>query len=561
MNIIAAVKETHIRRYRQIAEVLSRHGFGYLLTLIGLDRFSPARIRHGETGDESPLSPAQHLRIALEELGPTFIKLGQLFSTRPDIIPPEYLKELSKLQDDAPPFPSELARERIEEEIGRPIGEIFELFEMQPIAAASIGQAHAARLFDGTEVVVKVRRPGVVTQIEEDLEILHNLAAAADRRWAFARHYDMLGLTREFATTLRSELDYIHEGHNAERFAVNFSHDSTVHIPRIFWDTTTSRVLTMERIRGIKIVDLDQQNPIQIKHRELAERGTQVILKMVFEDGFFHADLHPGNFFIESDGRFGLIDFGMVGTIDEKTQDYLANLIMALSYEDYDRLADSLLELEANVMNVDRRALKKDLERLIKPYYGKPLGGVSMTELFNEAFIVIRRHQLRLPPNLALLVKSIIVAEGLGTRLDPDFHLTSVIEPYADQLMIQRLSPARLLKKLGRAGMETAQLSTEIPRQIRQILGEIERGGFEVGMKRGALDPFVSRLERMVNRLVLGMLASAFIVGLATLLSVYRPPFWERWAGIMFTIGFALAIILGIYLAWSILTTGRSKRD
>ncbi len=561
MNIIAAVKETHIRRYRQIAEVLSRHGFGYLLTLIGLDRFSPARLRHGDTNGEIPLSPAQHLRIALEELGPTFIKLGQLFSTRPDILPPDYLKELSKLQDDAPPFSSKLARERIEEEIGKPIEEIFEFFEMQPIAAASIGQAHAARLFDGTEVVIKVRRPGVVRQIEEDLEILHNIATSADRRWAFARHYDLLGLTREFANTLRSELDYIHEGQNAERFAENFRHDSTVHIPRIFWDTSTSRVLTLERIRGIKIVDLDQQNPIQIKHRELAERGTQVILKMVFEDGFFHADLHPGNFFIESDGRFGLIDFGMVGTIDEKTQDYLANLIMALSYEDYDRLADSLLELEANVMNVDRRTLRKDLEQLIKPYYGKPLGGVSMTELFNEAFVVIRRHELRLPPNLALLVKSIIVAEGLGTRLDPDFHLTSVIEPYADQLMIQRLSPARLLKKLGKAGMETARLSTEIPRQIRQILGEIERGGFEVGMKRGALDPFVFRLERMVNRLVLGMLASAFIVGLATLLSVYRPPFWERWAGIMFAIGFILAIILGIYLAWTILTTSRSKRD
>ncbi len=559
MNIIAAVKETHIRRYRQIAEVLSRHGFGYLFTSIGLERFSPAR--GSETDLEAPLSPAQHLRIALEELGPAFIKLGQLFSTRPDIIPPEYIRELSRLQDDAPPFPAEMARQRIEEELGRPIGEIFENFELRPMAAASIGQAHAARLFDGTEVVVKVRRPGVVARIEEDLEILHNLAAAADRHWAPARHYDLLGLTREFANTLRNELDYIQEGRNAERFAGNFRHDDNVHIPRIFWDTTTSRVLTLERIRGLKISELDGAGPVGIDRRDLAERGTQVILKMVFEDGFFHADLHPGNFFIEPDGRFGLIDFGMVGTIDEKTQDYLANLIMALSYADYDRLTDSLLELEANISDIDRRALRKDLERLIKPYYGKPLGGVSMTELFNEAFVVIRRHHLRLPANLALLAKTIIVTEGLGTRLDPDFHLTSVIEPYADQLMIQRLSPTRLLRKLGRAGLETARLSTEIPRQVRQILSEIERGGFEVGMKRGALDPFITRLERMVNRLVLGMLASAFIVGLATLLSVYRPPGWERWAGIMFGIGFFLAIALGIYLAWTILTTGRSKKD
>lgn len=559
MNIIAAVRETHIRRYRQIAEVLSLHGFGYLTEQIGLDRFSPTR--HRDDGFEGPLSPAEHLRTALEELGPTFIKLGQLLSTRPDILPRDFIDELSKLQDDAPPFPGETAAARIEEEMGRPIRDLFAEFELKPIAAASIGQAHAARMFDGTEVIVKVRRPGVVSQIEEDLEILHNIAAVADRRWALARHYDLLGLTREFARTLRSELDYIHEGHNAERFAENFRDDASVHIPRIFWDTTTSRVLTLERIRGVKISDLDKQDGFRVDHRTLAERGTQVILKMVFEDGFFHADLHPGNFFIESDGRFGLIDFGMVGQIDEKTQDYLANLIMALTYQDYDRLTDSLLELEANIHNVDRRALRKDLERLIKPYYGKPLGGVSMTELFNEAFTLIRRHHLRLPPNLALLVKTIIIAEGLGTRLDPDFHLTTVIEPYADRLMIERLSPTRLIRKLGRAGLETARLSTEIPRQLRQILGEIERGGFEVGMKRGALDPFIVRLEGMVNRLVLGMLASAFIIGLATLLSVYHPPGWERWAGIMFAIGFVLAICLGIYLAWTILTTGRSKRD
>lgn len=562
MPLLVSAKDAHLHRYRQIAETLVKHGFGFLLSTLGLDRFLPFQQEWlGKSEDALALTPPQHIRVALEELGPTFIKLGQLLSTRPDLMPPEYLLEFAKLQDDAPPFDSKLAIEVIEAELNQSISAVFVHFDHQPLAAASIGQVHAAQLPGGVEVIVKVRRPDVVEQVEEDLEILHNLAAAANRRWEFAKRYDLLGLIQEFALTLRAELDYIREGQNADRFAANFAGDRNVHIPRVFWDLTTSRVLTQERIRGTKVSELSALDELGLNRRELAERGTQAILKMIFDDGFFHADLHPGNFFVEAEGRFGLVDFGMVGTVDEKTQDYLANLILGLSRQDYDRLTESVLELEVVKHRVDRNELRRDLEHLIKPYFGLPLGQVKLAQLFNEAFAIIRRHRLHIPPHLALLVKTIILLEGIGTRLDPDFHLTEVIAPYAEQLMVRLFSPRRMIKKLGQASVDVARLGVEIPQQLRHILTEIERGGFEVGMKPGSFEPLITRLERLANRIVLGVIAAAFIVGLAVLLAVYRPPGWERWAGPMFAVGFFFAVLLGVYLAWSILRSGGSKSE
>ncbi|MGE0882114.1 MAG: ABC1 kinase family protein [Blastocatellales bacterium] len=562
MPLLVSAKDTHLHRYRQIAETLAKHGFGFLLSLLGLDRFLPFHLEFsGQASGNSSLTPPQHIRGAMEELGTTFIKLGQLLSTRPDLLPPEYLLEFAKLQDDAPPFDTNVAIEVIESELSQSVETVFAHFDRKPMAAASIGQVHGARLQDGTEVIVKIRRPDVVEQVEEDLEILHNIAAAMNRRWEFAKRYDLLGLVQEFALTLRAELDYIREGQNAERFAANFVADNTVHIPRVYWETTTSRILTQERIRGVKVSELTALDEFGIDRRELAKGGTQAILKMIFEDGFFHADLHPGNFFVEPGGVFGLVDFGMVGVVDEKTQDYLANLILALSRQDFDRLTESILELEIVKHRVDRNELRRDLEHLVKPYFGLPIGEVKLAPLFNEAFAIIRRHRLHIPPHLALLVKTIIITEGIGTRLDPGFHLTEVITPYAEQLMLRLFSPRRLAKKLGQAGVDVARLGIEIPQQLRYILTEIERGGFEVGMKPGTFEPLITRLERLANRIVLGVIAAAFIVGLAVLLSVYHPPGWERWAGTMFAIGFFFAVLLGVYLAWSILRSGGSKSD
>ncbi|MGG6264385.1 ABC1 kinase family protein [Leptolyngbya sp. AN03gr2] len=362
-------KNSHFNRYSQIANIVARHGLGYFVGILGLERFVP--FHQGLLGHSrrtEPYTQPEHIRMAFEELGPTFIKLGQILSTRADLLTPEYQAEFAKLQDQALPVLTNAMEDILAEELGKPINAVFATFDPTPIAAASIGQVYTATLHDGTEVVVKVRRPGIVEQVEEDLEILQNLAVSASYRWELAKQYDVIGLAQEFAQTLRSELDYLREGRNAERFAKNFAHNPNVHIPRIFWESTTSRVLTMERIRGIKVSDLSALNAAGINRKTLAEQIAQLNLQMVFEDGFFHADPHPGNFFIEPNGRIGLIDFGMVGSLDSQTQEHLAGILLAVISQDADRLVDAFLELGFAQQTVDRSLLRRDLQYLVVLY-------------------------------------------------------------------------------------------------------------------------------------------------------------------------------------------------
>lgn len=552
-------KSAHLKRYRQIAEVLVHHGLGYLVSALGLERFLPFRwgLLRGR-GPSHHLRPPERLRLALEELGATFIKLGQVLSTRADLLAPEYQAALAKLQDQAPPVPFAQIREILAEELGQPIEEVFATFDPSPLAAASIGQAHAATLRDGTEVVVKVRRPGVVEQVEEDLEILQNLAATASRHWDVADQYDVVGLAQEFAQTLEAELDYIREGRSAERFAENFAGNPAVHIPRVYWEATTSRVLTLERIRGIKIDEVRALAAAGIDRPSLAEHAAQVILQMVFEDGFFHADPHPGNFFIEPGGRLGLIDFGMVGTVDERTQTQLVDVLLAITSQDAERAVDVLFSLGVARRRADRDLLRRDLEHLFVRYYGRSFEEVELGAMLDDALTLVRRHYLQLPPNLALLLKTIAMNEGLGRQLDPSFRLATVLAPYAQRLVLRQYSPAVWAKRLSRASLDAARLGVDLPEQLRRLIGELERGGLEVGMRPEGFEPLVSRLERLGNRIILGIIAAAFVNGLAVLMAFYQPPGWQQWAGVIFGIGFVVAAVLGVYLAWSILRSGRA---
>jgi ubiquinone biosynthesis protein len=545
-------------RYRQIAETLARHGLGYLVGVLGLERFIPFHrglLGHPRRG--LPYTRPEHLRLAFEDLGTTFIKLGQILSTRADLVPPDYQAELAKLQDAAPPVPTEEVQEVIVSELGGPIAELFATFDPVPLAAASIGQAHAATLHDGTEVVVKVRRPGVVELVEADLEILQNLATSANQRWELAADYDLVGLAQEFAQTLRAELDYLREAGNAERFAASFADDPTVHVPRIIRDHSTSRVLTLERVRGIKIDDLAALDAAGIDRRALADRASKLLLKMVFEDGFFHADPHPGNLFVEDDGRIGLIDFGMVGELDERTHERLASVLLAVTTQDTERLVDVLLDLGVARKRIDRSLLRQDLDHLLGRYYGRPLAELALGPMLRDTLMVVRRHHLRLPPNLALLFKMLLMAEGLAATLDPSFNLTSVLTPYAQRLLLRQYSPTRWAKQLGQAGLDAARLGVELPQQLHRIIADLERGGLEVGMRPVGLEPVLGRLERLANRIVLGVLAAAFVIGLAILMAVYHPPGYEQWIGLAFAVGFGIASILGLVLAWTILRSGR----
>ena len=555
-----------MNRYRQIVDILARHGLGFLIgarapvSLPSLPRSRKPVLSVSETsrpsGSESTTSietshhatRPEHLRLAIEELGPTFIKLGQILSTRGDLLPTEYLAELAKLQDGAPPVSVEAVRQLLLEELGRPINEVFASFDLHPLASASIGQAHAAILLDGTKVVVKLRRPGVVEQVEEDLGILLDLAATAERHWSAARYYDLLAIAQEFAQTLRAELDYLQEGRNVERFAANFAADTSVHVPKVYWETSTSRMLTLERIYGIKISDVAALERADLDRRSIADHATRVLLSMILEYGFFHADPHPGNIFVESEGRIALIDFGMVGEVDSAMQAILLRLLLAIAERDGGRLADVLLEISRSRQNADRNALRRDMQRMLMQYCDRPLGDVKLSVMLGELLTILRWHHLRLPPDLALLVKTLGMSEGLGVQLDPRFDLMDVYVPFAKELVQRRFSTRQWAGQLMLSGIDAMELALGLPQQLHHVLGDIERGGFEVNVQPQSFESYLQRMEQLTNRLVLGILAAAFTVGFALLVAAYRPAGWDHMAEFLLLFVLALSGGFGTYV-------------
>jgi ubiquinone biosynthesis protein len=405
-------------------------------------------------------------------------------------------------------------------------------------------------------VVVKVQRPGVVEQIDQDLQILRNLAATASRRWPVAEEYDVVGLVHEFAYTLRAETDYLQEGRNAERFAENFAGDDSVCFPCVFWEQTTSRVLTLERIDGIKVDDLAALDAAGIDRTKVAMNGARMVLKMVFRDRFFHADPHPGNFFIQPGGRIGVVDFGMVGTMGPRIQEQLVWALLAYTTEDPDRQVDALYELGVAGRHIDRAALKRDVEHLRARYYGRPVGEIAIGPVVNDVLGVVRRHRLHLPAGYALLLKTVLMHESLVTRLDPSFEFNAVLGPYARGMIVRHFSPLGWGKAVGQAGIDLARLGIELPQQVRRLLSTLQRGDVEVAIRPTGFESMLRRAERIANRLVLGIIAAAFVVALAVLLSAYHLRSDPQTAAILLA-GFVLASLLGVYIAWSILRSGR----
>ncbi|MGN6743297.1 MAG: ABC1 kinase family protein, partial [Amnibacterium sp.] len=416
------------RRYREIVAVLTRHGLGFALG-------SP-----GGRGGHRP-TRAVEVRLVLEELGPTFVKLGQLLSTRRDLLPPSWIDELERLQDDAPAAPDDAVRRIVEAEFGTSREALFASFDPVPLARASLGQAHAATLPDGTHVVVKVRKPGVVEQVHLDLEILQDLADRAARTSRFAADLDLPGLAGQLAASLTAELDYLREGRSADHFAAVFASDPGVRIPRVHWSRTTRRVLTLDRLTGVKVDDLGALEREGIDPRGIVRRAIRLMARMVFVDGVFHADPHPGNLLIEPDGTIGLIDFGMVGHLDETLRERLALLFVAVSRNDTDATARALVAVAEPVRRVDRAALRLDVLRFTTLYAGRSLGELRLGALLLRLLTILRRHRLRLPQDLALLIRMLLLVDAIGARLDPSFDLAAELRPYAARLAAERFSP------------------------------------------------------------------------------------------------------------------------
>ena len=509
-------------RERQIAEVLVRYGLSYLASEVGLERLvAVQRSLMRREPPESRTNP-ENLRLALEELGPTFIKLGQLLSTRADLLSADFRDELAKLQDVAPAVPSEVVEDIIERELHAPAQSVFASFESVPLACASVGQAHNATLHDETDVVVKVRRPNVVEDMERDFEIIVNFAARATRRSKTAAHYDLVGLADEFVHALRAQLDYLQEARNAARFSANFAGDPSVQIPQVFPDFTTSRVITLERIRGMKITDLTALAEAGLDRHALAERTALITAKMIFEDGFFHADPHPGNFFIEPTGRVGIIDFGMAGQLDDRLREQLGRLLNGFIRQDPGRLADALLALNASTAVVDRARLRDDLGNLLARYSGRSTGEISLRSAIRAILEIGRRHRLRVPRDLSVLFTVLIVAEGLVAQVDPEFRFAEALAPFARRHLLSGITPAAAMRRLEQFGIDLAELAADLPQRLNRISEAVETGGLEVHVRTDEMEALLARVERVGNRVAASVLIAAVIDGLAQLATERR---------------------------------------
>jgi ubiquinone biosynthesis protein len=550
-------------RYRQIVEILVRNGFGFLIGRAVWNRERVVRVFKPGAADEPAhahiVAAPEQLRLVIEELGPTFIKLGQILSTRGDLMPVAFRDELAKLQDSAPPVPGDQIRAVFEEEFHRSVDDVFASFDMQPVAAASIGQAHAATLSDGTDVIVKLRRPGIIENVEEDLHILMDLAALGARYWEMARYYDVVAIVEEFAQTLRTEMDYIHEARNLERIAENFAGDPDIHIPHVFGDLSTARVLTLERIRGVKINNVVELEARKLNRSVIAYRATRILLTMILRDGFFHADPHAGNVFVEDDGTIGLIDFGMVGEVDWASQQHLMQLMLSITQQDASRLADTVLDLSIGHENVDRNALRRDLHKLMARYWGRPMGDVHFGAFIADMVEILRWRHLRLPPDLALLLKTLVMGEGLGEDVDPTFDLMAVYVPLTEELIQRRFTLNNWTKQFLLSGIDAVESSLEIPKRLRHILGDIERGGFEINIQPSSFDPYFMRLERLVNHIMIALLAVSSTISTALIVSAYHPAGGDVVAEILFVIALIFTAVFGVYIM-ILLLGGRRRR-
>jgi ubiquinone biosynthesis protein len=559
MNYLALLKRRgELARFRHVLAILFRYGFGYLIYELKIGEQLPfvKRLLKKTEEEGKPLTVGERLRLAFEELGPTFIKFGQLLSNRPDLIPPQVVRELSKLQDHVPSFPLEQARAIIGEELGKPPEEIFADFFPVPIAAASIAQVYRASLHGGEKVAVKVQRPGVREQIDMDLNILEALARGLERYVPQSRAFYPVDLVGLFRKSITRELDFITEARNAERFRHNFSGSEDIYVPKVYWKLTTGRVLVMEDVEGVKVDDIERLRAIGIDLEEVARRGARAFLKQVFVDRFFHADPHPGNFSILPDGRLALVDYGIVGRLDSDLLEELSRLLLAIAEWDSKKAARHLMRMSTTDEEVDEDSLRSDLAYLIEGYAGRPLKDIHMGQVINEIVYIAARYRVRLPADLVLLGKAIVTMEGVGRRLDPNFDMVAVSRDFAKRYLLSRFKPEHIRERLEEMASDLVYLFRELPGEMQQIFKKITKGRLKIEFEHRGLETFISEMDKSSNRLTFGLIIAALIIGSSLITLSDKGP---HFLGMPFlgALGYVMAGLLGLWLILGIIRSGR----
>jgi ubiquinone biosynthesis protein len=556
MSTRPAVRQ--LGRLSEIAQVAAKHGFGYLFDARRLDGLPFRRRELVELAPEEGSSRGQRLRSMLDELGPTFVKFGQLLSTRPDVVPPDIVFELRHLQDAVTPFPYEQVEQVIQEDLGLTVEQLFTEFEREPIAAASIGQVHRATLPNGRDVVVKVQRPDAPRQIEADLELMYQAARFAGDRIKALAFIDTVSVVDEFARTIRQELDYRAEARNAEQFHRNFAGHPRVRVPRVFWSYSRARVLTLERLHGTQLKDLDLDSYTLEERNRLATIIADAWMAMIFRHGFFHADPHPSNVLVlERAGQIGLIDFGMAGKLTDDDLSKATRLFIDIVNENVDRLPRDLAALGVKYDRSREDEFAAEIRDLYYRYYGASLREIDPLQVIREVFAVIFRLRLELPSRFVMLDRAIATLGSVGLELYPDFNVFEVAKPYARELLLERFTPRRLAMRGRQIGTDYARMAMELPYQLSDTLEQVRDGQVEVGFRHEGLDELFDRLDKVFNRLTVAIVAVGGIIG-SSLIGLFAEE-GPMIFGVHFlsVIGFTLSALLSIWIVLGVVRSGR----
>ncbi len=543
----------HIKRYREIINILTKHGFGYLLELTGLRR--ALKIPWHKRSPQEQIGKPKRLRMVLEELGPTFIKLGQIISTRPDILPENYLNELEYLQDKVAPVGFAEIKHILESELDQPLHQIFSYISETPIASASIGQVHEAFFLNGEHVVIKVQRSGLKKVIETDLEILYDIAGFLESRTEWGKIYNLQSFVDEFARSIRDELDYLIEAKNAERFRDNFKDNNMVHFPKVYWEYTTEQVMALEYVSGIKITHLSAIDQIELNRQQIAERLANVFFKQILIDGFFHADPHPGNIAVKNDGIIIFMDFGMVGRLEGWIIEILGAFLLGVIRKDTETIAKILNGLAAGAKKPNQRHLKRDIHYLFDKYLHRPLKEIKIGAAFRDLMTMAWKYQLQLPQELALIARCLILLENLVERLAPENSLIELAKPFSSKLLLERLAPKNIGRVLLGYFLEIIDLAGNLPGKLNNILRLLADGEFKILLEHRNFEIFISKLTVIGNRLSFSLIIAATIIG-SSLISLKTPeslfghfPVAEA--------GFIAAVLMGLWLLIAIIKSGR----
>jgi ubiquinone biosynthesis protein len=554
-----------IPRIGRIIAVASRHGFGHLVAQMGLQRFFSLGRRIVAFKQPPPLvhriSAPERLRMMFEDLGPTFIKLGQALSSRPDMLPLEFSREFQKLTDSVPPFPSAESRKLIEEDLKAPIASVFASFDDVPSAAASIAQVHQATLHDGSVVMVKVQRPHIDHIIARDISIMRWLAELIEARVPDMRPFNVRGIVEEFARTIKRELDFFIEASNAIQLRKNFENSPVLYIPRIYTDLSSKRILVLEKIEGIRIDDYARIDRDGHNRRDISLKGGAAFFKMMLQDGLFHADPHPGNMFVLPDGKLGLVDFGIIGRVTEENREHFAEIFLALVNHDYDTLVQQYMEMgffDEDSVDIERfqQEMREDLVEFMEPYYIMQVKQIDFGAYLDRAAQILIRHRLKLPSNLYLMDKALITLEGILKQLDPEFNYFEAAKPFVVDLVQRRRNPFRVFNSIRKNMSEFADDAALLPKQLTMAFRKITRGEMRLTIHHEDLHHLIKDIDKSSNRLSFSVITAAIIIASSIIIHAAQGPMLFG-LPVFGLLGYIIAAFLGFWILIGILRSGQ----